>query len=88
VREAVIQKHKAHVFLLNHVKFVKEPNETYATKQAELSAYQAELRGLAFAIGDQELLDLVNHSERHSDSMGALSEEEQFQSNEHEVPFV
>ena len=64
-REAVIQMHQAHVFLLNYVQHMNDenlPDEVYATKYAELSAYKAELRGLAFAIGDQELLDLVNKS--------------------------
>lgn len=58
----MIQIHEAHVFLLNYVQYMKEPDEIYATKHAELSAYNAELRGLAFAIGDKELLNLVNES--------------------------
>jgi hypothetical protein len=35
----------------------------YATKLAEWSSYKAELRGLAFAIGDKELLDILNSSQ-------------------------
>lgn len=64
-REAVMKVHQAHVFLLNYVKYLNDeafPNEVCATKHAELSAYKAELRGLAFSIGDKELLDLVNES--------------------------
>jgi hypothetical protein len=59
-REAVIQIHKAHVFLLEFNLMEQKPSEIYLTKHAELSAHKAELRGLAFAIGDKELLKLVN----------------------------
>jgi len=59
-REAVIQRHKAHVFLLEYQASRKEATELYFTTMAELSARNAELRGLAFAIGDKELLTLVN----------------------------
>ena len=59
-REAVIQRHRAHVFLLEYKASEKEPTELYFTKLAELSVCNAELRGLAFAIGDKEFLRLVN----------------------------
>jgi len=59
-REAVIKIHSAHVFMLEYVDHQEKPNELYMTTFAERSAYEAELRGLAFAIGDEELLALVN----------------------------
>jgi len=59
-REARIKIHQAHVYLLDYQTYFKDPNEILLEKQSEISAYQAELRGLAFAIGDKELLDLIN----------------------------
>ena len=59
-REAVIQRHKAHIVLLEYKASGKEPTEFCFTTMAELSAHNAELRGLAFAIGDENLLGLVN----------------------------
>ena len=63
-REAVIQRHKAFNFIgayiaagANQGKLV--PNESYFEKSAELSAATAELNGLAIAIGDKELLAMV-----------------------------
>lgn len=65
-REAVIEIHKAKVFLIEYVTAYKnesktELTDTYFQKQAEASAYAAELRGLAFAIGDEQLLSIVNN---------------------------
>lgn len=67
-REAVIQEQKARVFLVTYVEAYKaegktETTEIYFKKRGELSAYWAELRGLAFAIQDDELLRYVNQSE-------------------------
>jgi len=59
-REAIIGMHKAHVFMLEHRQLNKELDDAYLARYAEFSAHWAELRGLAFAINDQELLDLVN----------------------------
>lgn len=60
-REAVINAHAADIFMLAYRENQPEkPNELYMTKSAEWSAYEAELSGLAVAIGDKELLDLVN----------------------------
>jgi len=59
-REAVIKIHSAHVFLLEYRPPPSEPTEASTTKFAEMSAYQAGLRGLAFALGDKDLLGLVN----------------------------
>ena len=59
-REAVIQRHKAHVFLLEYKMSGEKPTELCFKTMAELSVHNAELRGLAFAIGDEELLKLVN----------------------------
>jgi hypothetical protein len=63
-REAVIKIHAAYVFLLEYRSQISEPTEIYITKFAEMSANQAELRGLAFAIGDKDLLALVNEGYR------------------------
>lgn len=75
-REAVIAVHKAHVYLINYGQnkvavWAEEQigkrarplvlDDNYFIKSAELSAAQAELRGLAFAIGDKELLHQVNN---------------------------
>lgn len=70
-REAVIQENKATVFLAEYVQALKsegksELTEAYFEKHAELSACKAELRGLAFAIGDKELLQIVNNFPRDS----------------------
>lgn len=48
------------MFLLEYGASGKEATEVYFTTMAELSVHNAELRGLAFAIGDEELLRLVN----------------------------
>jgi hypothetical protein len=67
-REAVISRQKAYVYLLEYVKTGREASEPYFERHADWSAYQAELRGLAFAIDDKELLDLVNNGERDSEN--------------------
>jgi hypothetical protein len=59
-REAVIGMHKTHVFMLHYKELRNDIGDQYVEKLAEQSTYRAELRGLAFAINDQELLDLVN----------------------------
>jgi len=64
-REAVIKIHSAYIFLLEcraqqDRTQESEPTETYLTRLAEMSTFQAELRGIAFAVGDKELLELVN----------------------------
>lgn len=59
-REAIIGMHKAHVFMLEHRQLNKEFDAAYIAQFSEFSAHWAELRGLAFAINDEELLDLVN----------------------------
>lgn len=63
-REAVIKTHSAYVLLLAYRERRNETDESYmkvwAEKYAEKSAYEAELKGIALAIGDKELLDLVN----------------------------
>ena len=59
-RDAAIGMHKAHVFMLEHRQLNKKIDDVYISQFAEFSAFWAELRGLAFAINDQELLDLVN----------------------------
>jgi hypothetical protein len=61
-REAAIKIHSAYIFLLEIGYNNSENLETHATKYAELSAYNAELRGLAFAIKDDELLQTVDKS--------------------------
>jgi hypothetical protein len=72
-REAVIQQHKAHVFLVEYKRVLDqrgiELTETYFDMFAEWSAYAAELRGLAFAIGDKELLEIVNKEDRDSEGV-------------------
>jgi hypothetical protein len=59
-REAVIGMNKTHVYMLHYKELGQDIDSNYVEKLAEHSAYGAELRGLAFAIKDQELLDLVN----------------------------
>lgn len=61
-REAVIKIHSTHVFLLELTKNNSNNLEIHAEKFGEMSAYQAELRGLAFAINDKDLLEIVNRS--------------------------
>ncbi len=65
-REAVIQEHKAEIFLRQYMNAQKErvaeKSDIYFEKHAELSAYSAELRGLALAIGDEKLLSIVDRS--------------------------
>ncbi len=57
-------------------------NEEYSLKFAEMSAYQAELRGLAFAIGDKELLEIVN---KGYESQKYSPEERSFELDEMEI---
>ncbi len=51
-----------------------------ATRIAKLSAYNAELRGVAFAIGDKALLDLVNNRPQNPNE--ALSDAEKLRITE------
>ena len=59
-REAVIKIHGAYIFLVGYVKCQEENNELCMRMVAEKSAYEAELKGLAIAIGDKELIDLID----------------------------
>ena len=59
-RDAVIGMNQTHVFMLNYRELREDIDDRYIEKIAEHSAYWSELRGLAFAINDKELLDLVN----------------------------
>lgn len=59
-REAAIGMHKAHVFMLQYYYQNKQADDAHITQFAESSAHWAELRGLAFAIKDEELLRLIN----------------------------
>lgn len=59
-REAVIKIHSARVFMLEYAAHQEKPNELYMTTFADMSSYEAELAGLASAIGDEELIVLVN----------------------------
>ena len=63
-REAVIKIHSAYIFLLQYREFQEKPDEAYKKAFAEKSVYEAELKGMALAIGDKELLDLVNEGYR------------------------
>lgn len=61
-RDAVDKHHTAYVFLMNYRQANLEMPDyaLQATKLAELSMYKAKLRGLGFAIGDKELLSIIN----------------------------
>ncbi|HQU37039.1 MAG TPA: hypothetical protein PLR65_10670, partial [Anaerolineales bacterium] len=63
-REAVIKIHSAYVFLLQYTELQEQPDEAFKKAFAEKSVYEAELKGMAVAIGDKELLDLVNEGYR------------------------
>lgn len=75
-REATIERHKAAIYLSEFNRMRKElkdetpqfPNDVMFQKFAEFSAHWAELRGLAFAIGDSELLSAVNETKTGSSS--------------------
>jgi hypothetical protein len=54
---------------------MKEPDEIYCARHSELSAYSAELRGLAFAIGDEELRKLANNLYPSNKSNSAMEKE-------------
>lgn len=101
-REAVIAIHKAHVYLLDYVahkesvqkakndygdeKFVVELDDPYFTKHAEISAAKAELRGLAFAIGDAKLLELVNNPKHMpNSSLGRMESEMDMRGNSQQL---
>ena len=59
-REAVIKIHGAYIFLLQYWELQEKPDETYRKVFAEKSVHEAEIKGIAFAIGDRELLNLIN----------------------------
>ena len=65
-RDAVIQAHKSQVFIIEYSNEIGK-DETWYEKYAELSAYKAELRGIAFAIGDEELMRLAREVIDYSD---------------------
>jgi hypothetical protein len=69
-RDAAIRMHEANVFLIQYVSTNPQITDVYCQKHAELSASRAELRGLAFAIDDKELLDIVN--ENLGDTEGSI----------------
>ena len=54
-REAALAMHKAYVFLLASDRRGREVDENYLLKHAEFRSAHIELRGLAFAIDDDEL---------------------------------
>ena len=61
-REDVIKIHSIHLYLLSYGVSGKDTDDVFNLKLSEMSAYDAELRGLAIAIDDKDLLALVNES--------------------------
>lgn len=66
-RDAAIALHRAYIALLRYAEMaqaigkpLEQVSEIYVERAADYSAYWAELRGLAFAIGDEELLQIIN----------------------------
>lgn len=59
-REAATQMHQAYVYIIYYPALLAPPSDTTVLKQAEYLAAWAELRGLAFSIGDHDLLELIN----------------------------
>jgi len=65
-REILSQEHVANLYQIDYTYWMNvyrektlEPTELFFSKRAEYSAYQAELRGLACAIGDKKLQEIV-----------------------------
>ena len=79
-RDAAIKINEAEAFIYDFVgvkqdpEFNKAHREILSTKTAQISAGNAELRGLGFALDDKILLDLINHRERPKDKFIADSE--------------
>jgi len=66
-RDAAVGTHRTEAYMLEFWKRCSDPpSHDYMMKSAEFSSSWAELRGLAFAIGDEKLLAAVNNL-GHSD---------------------
>lgn len=61
LRDAAIGMQEAFIFMLSYRQHNQQVNDVYLSKLAEYSARYAESRGLAFSVGDKELLSLINH---------------------------
>lgn len=89
-REATIRKHQAEIYLLEW-KGLKEQElsgtvlEVYLNKYAEYSAAWAELRGLTFAIGDKELINLVNNTPEIREKHNPTETEKAYARTMHEM---
>jgi hypothetical protein len=67
IRDDVIEIHTIHVFLLTYNHFGLSADNLFREKYSQYSALMGEIRGIAIAIGDKELLNLVTQQYEFQD---------------------